>query len=195
MSSDGPQPSRVLLGGGIGAGKSSIASLFGDAGFSLVEADRIGAEVLSPGTAETSAVAAAWPEAVRGDVVDRSALARIVFSSESALAQLEAITHPAIRRRIESIAANAPDMVLVEVPLMTLSPEGEWIRIAVVADEDLRIARAVARGGDPDDVRRRVESQVDEDAWVEWADVVITNNAAWSETEKVVGALLDELMT
>lgn len=195
MSSDGPRRPRVLLGGGIGAGKSSIASLFGDAGFLLVEADRVGADVLSPGTSETRAVAAAWPEAVHGGVVDRSALAQIVFASDTALARLEAITHPAIRRRIESLAASSPGKVLVEVPLTTLNLDGEWVRIAVLADEDLRIARAVARGGDPDDVRRRVQSQVDESAWIEWADTVIMNNAAWSETEKVAGAVIDELMT
>ncbi len=194
MSSDGPQRLRVLLGGGIGAGKSSVAALFAEAGFTVVEADRIGAEVLTPGTAATQSVAAAWPEAVCDGVVDRSALAQIVFSSESELARLEAITHPVIQERIESLASDTSENLVVEVPLITLDLRGQWVRIAVLADEGTRIARAIVRGGEPEDVRRRVASQVDDASWAEWADMVVTNSGAWSDTDKAVRAVVDRLM-
>jgi dephospho-CoA kinase len=183
----------VLLGGGIGAGKSSVAELFVAAGFNLVEADRIGAAVLGPGTAATRVVASEWPDVVTDDVVDRSALARIVFSSQVELKRLESITHPAIRGEIERIVSSTSRDIVVEVPLTTLGLGGTWLKIAVVADEDTRIARAILRGGEPDDVRRRVDSQVSDGVWAEWADIVVQNSGSWTGTERQVVAVIEGL--
>jgi len=190
MASDGPNAAHVLLGGGIGAGKSAIADLFVEAGFLLIEADRVGAEVLRPDTEATLAVARFWPAAVKEGVVDREFLAGVVFSDGADLRRLEAITHPAITAEIDRRVAEARGDVLVEVPLQHLAPSGDWIKVAVVADEETRIARAVGRGGDPADVRRRVSSQVPDHEWVAWADIVIDNNDAWSRTENAVHAVI-----
>ncbi len=190
MASDGPNAAHVLLGGGIGAGKSAVADLFVQAGFLVIEADGIGADVLGPHTEATGAVADLWPEAVREGVVDREVLARIVFSDGADLGRLEAITHPAITAEIERRVADTRGDVLVEVPLQHLAPAGDWIKVAVIADEETRIARAVGRGGDPADVRRRISSQVPDHEWVVWADIVIDNNDAWSRTENTVHAVI-----
>jgi dephospho-CoA kinase len=183
----------VLLGGGIGAGKSVIADLFVQAGFLLIEADGIGAEVLRPHTEATRAVARLWPDSVEEGVVDREVLAGIVFSDSADLARLEAITHPAIAAEIERRVADATGDVIVEVPLTHLVPSRDWTKVAVVADEEIRIARAVERGGDPVDVRRRVSSQVSDDEWLAWADFVVDNSHAWSTTEGTVQALIHEV--
>ena len=185
----------MLLGGGIGAGKSSVAALFVEAGFTHVESDRIGMDILRPGTAATDAVERAWPEVVSEGVVDRAALAAIVFSSKAELDRLEAITHPSVRDEIERAANRATGSIVVEVPLITMDVEGEWLRVAVLADEDTRIERAVARGGDPEDVRNRIRSQVSDTDWFVWADVVISNSGDWSEAQREVAALFDRLDT
>ena len=175
----------------IAAGKSSVGELFAEAGYLVIAADRVGAEVLAPGRDETDAVARAWPDVVVDGVVDRRALARIVFADGDALRLLESITHPAIVAEIERCVAAAEMDVLVETPVKHLDLFGNWIRVVVVADEETRIARAVARGGDPMDVRRRVASQIPDQEWEEWADVVIDNSGAWSETERVVRAAIE----
>jgi dephospho-CoA kinase len=193
MSSDGPRKHRVLLGGGIGAGKSSVAALFVEAGFTHVESDRIGADVLRPGTVATGDVARAWPGVVHGGSIDRAALAAVVFSSKRELDRLEAITHPRIREEIQSAADDASGSVVVEVPLTTLNLEGDWTRVALLADEGTRVERAVARGGDPQDVRNRIRSQASDADWIEWADVVVNNNDGWAETERKFVALIDGL--
>jgi len=193
MSSDGPRKHRVLLGGGIGAGKSSVAALFVAAGFTHIESDRIGEGVLRPGTAATDAVERAWPEVVSEGVVDRGALAAIVFVSKAELDRLEAITHPSIRDEIEWAANDATESIVVEVPLITMDLEGEWLRVAVLADGDTRMRRAVARGGDPEDVRHRIRSQASDTDWVSWADVVISNSGDWSEAQRAVAAVIDGL--
>jgi dephospho-CoA kinase len=193
MRLDGPNRSLVLLGGGIGAGKSSAAKVFADAGYVLIEADRVGAAVLAPGTEPTRSVGLEWPEVVVNGVVDRKALAGIVFRDAEALRRLEAITHPAIGAEIAQRVASTESDVVVEVPVQHLALDGDWTRVAVVAAQATRIARAVDRGGDPDDVKRRVAAQAPDSAWEEWADIVIDNSHTWFETERAIEAIVDGL--
>ncbi len=195
MGLDGSDAARVLLGGGIGAGRSTVAEEFGRRDFTVFDADAIGADVLRPGTVATDAVAQRWPEAVSNGVVDRKALARIVFADVEELRRLEAITHPSIRTEITRLISITPGSVLVETPLQHLAMPGDWFRVAVVADQEVRIARAVARGGDAADVRNRAASQVSDGEWVEWADVVIDNGGAWSETLLSIEAVVDVVNT
>ncbi len=193
MASDGPNAANVLLGGGIGAGKSVIADLFVQAGFLLIEADAVGAEVLASHSEATRAVAKIWPEIVKRGVVDRKALAGIVFANREDLRRLEEITHPAIAATIEKQVADTTGDVIVEVPLKHLDLPGDWTRVVVVADEKIRISRAIERGGDPADILRRVGSQVSEEEWVDWADFVIDNSHAWATTEAAVRTVIREV--
>ncbi len=193
MASDGHLRTQLLLGGGIGSGKSSVARFLVETGFLHIEADRVGADVLGPHTEATRTVAALWPKVVNAGIVDRQALATIVFSSSSDLEQLEQITHPLILEEIERLVAESSNDVVVEVPLRRLSPRGEWTRVAVISDEELRVERAVHRGGDAADVRRRVSVQASDAEWIEWADVVIENNGAWSTTASRVASVIREV--
>jgi len=170
-------PIRVVLSGGIGAGKSTVADLLGDRGFVVVAADRLGHEVLAPGGEAFAAVARRWPEVVRDGMIDRARLAGIVFADPAALAELESLTHPAIGRRIAAAVAAAGDRpVAVEVPVISSSlVDPAWTRILVDAPPEVRLARAVARGGDPEDVARRMAVQPEPGRWREWADIVIEN--------------------
>jgi dephospho-CoA kinase len=193
MGLDGPDDARVLLGGGIGAGKSTVAEEFGRLGFTVFDADAVGAEVLRTGRAETEAVAQRWPAVVSNGVVDRKALAQIVFSDAEELQRLESITHPSIRDEIMRLVSGTPGSVLVETPVQHLTMPGDWFKVAVIADQEVRIARAVTRGGDAADIRNRVASQVSDGEWVEWADAVIDNGGAWTETLRSIEAVVKEV--
>ena len=197
MASEVPpdRPRTVLLGGGIGAGKSSIADVFARHGFDVVLADRIGAEVLAPGAPAVDDVARRWPDVVEDGIIDRAALASIVFRDPDELAALEAMTHPAITGAImDRVAAAGGGRILIEIPVRAVVDDLDALRIAVVADAEVRLARAVARGGDRDDVLARMRSQAGEDEWRAWADVVVDNSGAWSETERVVEAIIGEVV-
>ncbi len=183
---------RVLLGGGIGAGKSAVAAIFERAGFLVIEADEIGRSLLAVGTPETAAVQELWPSVVADGVVDRAALATIVFGDASELRKLEAVTHPAIAAEIDRRVTNTERDIVVEVPLLHLQIIRAWTRVAVIADTETRLGRAIARGGDRDDIARRMESQASTEQWISWADVVIDNNGPWAATEQIVSAMIDE---
>jgi dephospho-CoA kinase len=187
---------RVILGGGIGAGKTSVGSLFGKHGFTLIVADDVGRDVLAPGSDATRQVEQRWPTVVSEGVVDRGALAGIVFSSRDNLVELEAITHPEIERRIKAMLDDAGRKpCAVETPVPGLLGSVAATRIAIVADDHVRIARAVSRGGSIEDVRARMASQVDQDVWRAWADVIVDNSGAWADTERAVSGVIEELMS
>jgi dephospho-CoA kinase len=184
----------ILLGGGIGAGKSRVASVFAQRGFEVIEADKVGHDVLRTNTDAVAAVAAAWPETVDDGEVDRAALARIVFAEPHALATLESITHPVISELLLERIETATEPVLIEVPLMKVLTEGLHMRLAVVADSQTREDRAVVRGSDRDDVRRRMDHQPSDAEWIAWADRSIDNSQEWDHTEMGVHALIDEVL-
>lgn len=185
---------RILLGGGIGSGKSTVAGLLHEKGAVVVDADRVGHAVLEPGGAAHRAVALRWPECVRDGRIDRRELARVVFADPGALAELEGITHPAITRAIkERVAAADAEVVVVEAPLLKLRLDGDWTVVFVDAPVDVRLARLAARGMTEDDARARMAAQPDREEWMAAADHVIVNSGSRHELEDAIVRLWDEL--
>ncbi len=160
---------RIGLTGPIGCGKSTVAGWLGELGAVVIDADEVAHAVTGPGGEALAAVAAAFgPEVLRSDgSLDRPALGRIVFRDPAALAQLEAIIHPAVRPRIlagiaDAERAGAPAVVieaikLVEGGLADLCDE-VWL---VTCDASDQLARLAGRGADPADAEARIAAQAD----------------------------------
>ena len=117
----------VGLTGGIGAGKSTVADLLVGHGAKLVDADLVAREVVAPGgPAYQPLIDRFGPEIVDpGGLIDRPTLAELVFGHPDALADLNAITHPAIG--VEMIArkdrfAGTDEIVVMDIPLLKASP-------------------------------------------------------------------------
>ena len=185
--------SRIVLGGGIGAGKSRVADFLNGKDVTVISADRIGHAVLEAVGPAFHAVANRWPSVVAEGEIDRSRLAAIVFGAPAELAELEAITHPFIMEEIDRIATEARGPVILEVPVM-LPLDESWKRVYVDADEDVRIQRAIDRGGEAADVRRRAAVQAHRDSWLEWAEAVIVNNGSLDDLREQVDAVWDGLV-
>ncbi len=178
---------HIVLGGGIGSGKSTVGRRLELLGATVVDADRLGHTVLEPGGEAFGSVCERWPSVVVDHRIDRGALAKIVFAEEAQLTKLEAMTHPPIINRINQIGASADDLV-VEIPLI-LDVPGDWTKVFVDADEDIRLRRAVDRGGDVTDVRSRMASQPRRDEWLAWQDHVIDNSGSIGYLEEQADTL------
>jgi len=193
---------RVGLTGGIGSGKSAVATAFGELGATIVDADVLARDVVAPGSPGLRAIAARWPQVVRADgALDRPALAAIVFADESARAALNAITHPLVRALGDLREREAPPGVVVHVvPLLF---EGDFWRacdrtVLVVAPHDVRIARVIARDAtEREAVERRMAAQIDPERARVMADYVIENDGDLAQLQarsaSVYGALLHDL--
>jgi dephospho-CoA kinase len=133
----------------------------------VIDADRVARDVLAPDTREVEAVYARFGDDLRGPdgELDRAALGRIVFADSSALRDLEAIVHPAVRPRIivgfeaaerEGAAAVVVEAIkLVEGGLADLCDE-VWL---VTCEPDVQLTRLVARGSADEDARTRIAAQ------------------------------------
>ena len=158
---------RIGLTGPIGCGKSTVAGWLAARGAVVVDADEVARDVTAPGQPAHDAVLAHFGDPVRGadGTLDRAALARLVFSDPAALADLEAIVHPAVRPQILAVvesaeAAGVPAVVieaikLVEGGLAALCDE-VWL---VTCDARVQRERLLARGASPEDADRRIAAQ------------------------------------
>jgi dephospho-CoA kinase len=172
---------RVGLTGGIGAGKSAVARIFEDLGACIVDTDALAREAVAPNSDGFMEIARVWPQVVRTGALDRAALAEIVFNDPTARERLNAILHPHIRRlAMERDARAKPGQLVVHVvPLLFETAYDRLVdkTVLVVAAEDARIARIVARDGiDEARVRARMAAQIDPDEARRRADYVIEND-------------------
>lgn len=167
--------------GGIGAGKSAVAKIFEDLGAYIVDTDALAREAVAPNSDGFMEIARVWPQVVRTGALDRAALAEIVFNDPSARERLNAILHPHIRRLAmeRETPAKRGQLVVHVVPLLFETGYDQLVEktIAVVAPEDSRIARIVARDGiDEARVRARMAAQIDPEEARNRADYVIEND-------------------
>jgi dephospho-CoA kinase len=181
---------RWLITGGIGSGKSEVRRLLAERGIRTVDADAVGHLVLAG--EGLNPVAERWPDVVLEGQIDRQALARIVFDDPGELKMLEAITHPLIFGRIEADLKGYSGVVVVEMPLLETTMG--WPMIVVDADDETRLHRAVQRGMDEADVRRRMASQPSRAEWLAAADLVMPNHGEIRHLEKAAALLGDYLL-
>lgn len=150
--------------------------MFAEMGAEVVSADEAGHAVLEPGGAAYAAVARRWPDAVAGGRIDRSALAAIVFAEAAELRALEEMTHPHIRRLVESrVAEAARPVVMVEIPLIGDFLGPGWGRVVVDAPDEVRLSRLLEQGMERGDAERRMAAQPSRSRWLGAADLVVDN--------------------
>lgn len=197
----------VGLTGGIGTGKSTVAEMFGRLGCLVIDADRLAREVVEPGEpALAELVREFGPEALAADGrLDRQRLAAIVFADADRRRRLEAITHPAIRARLDArLEALAREgfagLVLFDAAVIVESGAYKTLdRLVVVsADGATQRARLVERGGlSPAEAEARIASQMPVAEKAKLADHVIDNSGDRAATEaqvrRVHAALLADL--
>jgi len=190
---------RVGLTGGIGSGKSTVARTLAELGAVVVDADAVAREVVEPGEPALAAIRDRFGDDVFGEdgALDRPALGRVVFGDPAALADLEAITHPAIWRRTAELVEQAPNhAVLVhDMPLIVEKSMGADYHLVVVvgAAEEERLARLVRdRGMAERDARSRIAAQADDDARRAVADVWLDNDGTPEQLDVEVRRLWAE---
>jgi len=174
----------VGLTGGIGVGKSTAAAVLADLGAVIVDCDQIGRDVArSDGAAYPGMVERFGPGVVGADgEINRPALAAIVFNDPAALADLNAVTHPAIDTVIaERIAAAPADAtVILDMAVLVESDlgKGQYSEVLVIEAplEDRLDRLSQQRGMDPADARARIASQVTDEERRAVADHVVVND-------------------
>jgi len=187
-----PKSVRPVIGllGGVGAGKSLVASQFAQLGCEVVDADRIAHAVLGE-EAVKQAVRERFGEGVfgPGGEVDRERLGERVFDRPDDREALERIVHPQVcrrlRRAVETARAGDAPAVVLDAPLIlekgldNLCDLMVYIRVPAEVREN-RVGGA--RGWDPSEVARREASQVSLKTKQDRADYIVDNSASPEHT-------------
>ncbi|AZA13446.1 dephospho-CoA kinase [Corynebacterium choanae] len=193
----------VGLTGGIGSGKTTVAALFADHGFAIVDADELARAAVATGSPALPLLA----ETFGADILNpdgslhRGALAARAFRDSAATAKLNAIVHPmvaaAAKQRFQALAQDPATVgIIYDVPLLLENRrEDEFAKIVVVhCPEALRLTRLTTqRGMTKADAQRRMKAQVTDEQRLAAADIVIDNSGSLEHTRQQVAAAAAQL--
>jgi dephospho-CoA kinase len=192
---------RVALTGGIATGKSYCLARFASLGVPTIDADRLARDVVAPGSRALEQVATRFGASILRDdgSLDRPSLGRIVFADPAARADLEAIVHPEVYRRIgEWLAALPPRtrLAVADIPLLfETGHTHDFDRVVVVAcDPREQIRRIIARDGLSErEARGRLDSQWPIEDKAARADYVIKTDGTAADTDSQVKTVYEML--
>jgi dephospho-CoA kinase len=150
-----PQIVRLGLTGGIGSGKSTVASLLAQAGAAIIDADAISRSLTQAGGMAIPAILAEFGEKLitPEGAMDRNAMRALVFSNPQAKRQLEAIVHPLVAQGLQMqtqvALAAGKNFLVFDVPLLVESGDRwrrqvDWVCV-VDCQTETQIQRVMAR--------------------------------------------------
>jgi dephospho-CoA kinase len=186
---------RVGLTGGIGSGKSFVATCFADLGVPVIDTDMLARDVVEPGSPGLAAVVADFGNRVLqpDGSLDRRGLRTLVFADPAARIRLDALLHPLILAAAEGQSRQLPGPYqLFVVPLLYESGfDGRVDRVlAVDCPESLQRQRLMQRDGDdPAQVERILAAQRPGAGLRARADDRIDNSGSRDATRARVGEL------
>lgn len=172
---------KVGITGGIGSGKSIVCQVFATLGIPVFKADDAARYLMEHDTALVAAIKELLGSDVYvGSTLQRDNVSALVYNNEGLRQQLNALVHPATIAYSEQwMQSRSAPYVLKEAAIFFESGSHTSINlmIGVYAPEEVRINRAMQRGGLKEElVRSIIASQMDEQQKMDRCNYVITND-------------------
>ena len=201
MAGDAGRVPFVGLTGGLASGKSEALRALGELGAATLSTDEVVRELLEGEELRDEIMERLGPEVAPGGSLDRSKVAERVFSDEDARKWLEGVLWPRVGERVmrwrQEVDAlePPPPAAVVEVPLLFEAGMDKAFdhTIAVVAQEEVRAARAGDRGHAAVDAR--AEAQLSQEEKAHRADFVVRNDGTVEELGVTLSRLLGTIST
>lgn len=189
-------PLTIGLTGGIAAGKSEALAAFARLGAATLSSDAVVHELLESKQLRERLVERWGPEVAPNGIVDRSKIGEVVFADPEELVWLESQIHPLVGERTAAWLAALPaetEVAVVEVPLLFEVGRDQVFdtTVAVVTADEVRRARAEARGHAL--VDEREARQLSQDEKAEKAEHVVENDGSVPDLEQALSVLLGKL--
>ena len=189
----------VGLTGNVASGKTTVADRWREAGVAVVDADRLGHEVLAEDAAAREALVAEFGGGILAPdgEIDRAALGAAAFASPARVARLNAIVHPPLLERLdrelERTRAAGAELAVVDAALVFEFGLGEVLDLLVLVtaparEREERLRRE--RGMDTERFRRIMETQIPDDEKVAACDYVIVNDGSIERLQEEADAVL-----
>ncbi|MCX7733942.1 MAG: dephospho-CoA kinase [bacterium] len=188
----------VYLTGGIATGKSTVAKIFEELGAKVIDADKIVHKLLEEDEAVKSEIVKIFGQDIlENGKISRRKLGAIVFADRSKLSVLEKITHPKVLEIMsKQISESDEELVVLEIPLLFEKQMNLKPSVVVYCPAHIQIKRMKERDNLSDEeIRNRLNSQIDIEKKKEMADYVVDNSGSLEETREQVRKLIDKLLT
>ena len=192
---------RIGLTGGIGCGKSAVATWLAGHGVPVIDTDDVARAVVGPGQPALLEVRNRFGNGILAPdgTLDRARMAKIVFGDAEARSSLESILHPLIQRewtsRLSALESSGAALAVVVIPLLfEKGYQSHFDEVVTVAcSPGTQRSRLLARGWTDEEIRLRNAAQ-----WTVEAKVAAAGTVIWSEgrlsvmhrqLERVLGSL------
>ncbi len=190
----------IGITGGIGTGKSTVASLCREAGLTVLDADQISHSVTeSHGSAIPEIKEIFGPDFILQDEsLDRKKISDLVFKDKKALDQLSLIVHHHTLKQmgiyLTELEKSGAKVAVLDVPIPV--KEGFLDRchlvLNITADLEIRLERLIKRGMTKEDALRRMAVQMTPEQYSELADLDIVNNGSYEVLREQINTLLEK---
>ena len=189
---------RLGLTGGIASGKSAVAAMLRELGFSVLDADSLAHKLVEPGQPAYEEVLREFGSAITDGEgrVDRAKLGALVFADRTKLDRLNAIVHPRVaeavlRQFAEWQSEGTRDAAFVEAALLIESGIHQHLDGLVVAwcRPEQQLERLAARGLGENEARRRIAAQMPVEEKLRYATEKIDCSGTLEQTRRQVEAL------
>ena len=196
-----PSVLTIALTGGIGSGKTSIASIFKNLGVPIIDSDTISKEIILPGKQCFKDIVNEFGEEILTNkgTIDRYKLRDIIFNNDKARIKLENITHPIIFKNIDiqTSLINYP-YCLVIVPLLIETKSVKYFDKVLLVDtlENIQFERVAKRDSmSPTLVRKIIKTQATRSERLKYADDIIENNNEIGNLNEYINILHKKYLT
>ena len=189
---------RLGLTGGIASGKSAVAAMLRELGFSVLDADSLAHKLVEPGQPAYEEVLREFGSAITDGEgrVDRAKLGALVFADRTKLDRLNVIVHPRVaeavlRQFAEWQSEGTRDAAFVEAALLIESGIHQHLDGLVVAwcRPEQQLERLAGRGLSEDEARRRIAAQMPVEEKLRYATEKIDCSGTLEQTRRQVEAL------
>ena len=190
----------IGLTGGISSGKSTVSGFLAELGAVVIDADKVGHEVLGTSDEVRRELLATfgWQIMTPAGDIDRKKLGEIVFDDPESLARLNQIMHPRmhdmVKAKLEEYRRQG--VVVLEAPLLI---EADWTSLVdevwvTVADESTILKRVKDKFGLSErECLARIRCQLPPEERAKHADVVIDTDCSLDELKAKVKELWQRL--
>lgn len=193
----------IGLTGGIASGKSTVSAILRRLGAQVIDADALAREVVEPHQPCWNEIVDTFgKEILQSDqTLDRKKLRKLVFDEPKARKQLEAITHPKIRRlaqeKIAECAAIGAPLVVYEAPLLFETGIHLWLRPVILVACDTAAQKRRLRQRDSlteAEIEQHLGAQMSLEEKRKLSDYVIDNNGTLEDLENTVKRLVQTIL-
>lgn len=181
----------IGLTGGIGSGKSTVATMFKELGVPVYDSDQRAKYLMNTSKViHDQLVALLGEEAFKGGTLNRSYIASKVFNDAELLAKLNSIVHPVVRQDFIDWSNDQDGNYVIQETALLFENKAQELYddvILVTAPKEVRINRVLDRDSTTrEQVEARMNNQLDDETKLELANYVIENNDLERTRSKVL---------